>query len=161
MQEYQPRMLSTYALTLFPYEADVEGRKVSVDFWDTAGQERFNSLHPSCARPAPARAPHAGGETPPPRRAAQVLLPGARVHSLLRRHPQTDVQEPEHVVQGAAGAPEEHSVHCRCEQDRLGPEEHDQELQLRHQAELGLLLRVGRGRVRHAALPWQWQARLP
>ena len=65
----QPQQLSTYALTLFPYEADVEGRKVSVDFWDTAGQERFNSLHPSCARPAPARAP----------------APAARPHPLCAR----------------------------------------------------------------------------
>ena len=43
----QPQQLSTYALTLFPYEAEVDGKKVPVDFWDTAGQERFNSLHPS------------------------------------------------------------------------------------------------------------------
>jgi hypothetical protein len=43
----QPQQLSTYALTLFPYEAEVDGRAVPVDFWDTAGQERFNSLHPS------------------------------------------------------------------------------------------------------------------
>jgi len=45
MNDYQPRQLSTYALTLFRYNATVEGEKVKVDFWDTAGQERFNSMH--------------------------------------------------------------------------------------------------------------------
>ena len=40
MQEYQPRMLSTYALTLFRHNATINGEEVKVDFWDTAGQER-------------------------------------------------------------------------------------------------------------------------
>ena len=47
MQDYQPRMLSTYALTLFRHVANVNGEDVKVDFWDTAGQERFNSMHPA------------------------------------------------------------------------------------------------------------------
>lgn len=47
MQDYQPRMLSTYALTLFRHVANVNGEEVKVDFWDTAGQERFNSMHPA------------------------------------------------------------------------------------------------------------------
>ena len=47
MQDYQPRMLSTYALTLFRHNAEVNGEEVKVDFWDTAGQERFNSMHPA------------------------------------------------------------------------------------------------------------------
>ena len=49
MQDYQPRMLSTYALTLFRHNATIPGcdEKVAVDFWDTAGQERFNSMHPA------------------------------------------------------------------------------------------------------------------
>mmetsp|Transcript_6573 Transcript_6573/g.20842 ORF Transcript_6573/g.20842 Transcript_6573/m.20842 type:complete len:211 (-) Transcript_6573:67-699(-) len=47
MDEYQPRQLSTYALTLFRHESDVDGKTVKVDFWDTAGQERFSSMHPS------------------------------------------------------------------------------------------------------------------
>lgn len=42
-----PQQLSTYALTVFRYKADVDGRQVEVDFWDTAGQERFASMHPS------------------------------------------------------------------------------------------------------------------
>ena len=45
--QYQPRMLSTYALTLFRHVANVNGEEVKVDFWDTAGQERFNSMHPA------------------------------------------------------------------------------------------------------------------
>eukprot|EP00966_Prymnesium_polylepis_P162464 3755186-Prymnesium_polylepis.1 len=40
MNDYQPRQLSTYALTLFRYDAEVNGEKVAVDFWDTAGQAR-------------------------------------------------------------------------------------------------------------------------
>ena len=47
MNDYQPRQLSTYALTLFRHVAAVGGEKVEVDFWDTAGQERFNSMHPA------------------------------------------------------------------------------------------------------------------
>ncbi len=47
MQDYQPRMLSTYALTLFRHNAMVNGEEVKVDFWDTAGQERFTSMHPA------------------------------------------------------------------------------------------------------------------
>merc|ERR1719263_1663965 len=47
MQDYQPRMLSTYALTLFRHNAEIDGQTVAVDFWDTAGQERFNSMHPA------------------------------------------------------------------------------------------------------------------
>ena len=47
MNNYQPRQLSTYALTLFRHSAQIDGKEVSVDFWDTAGQERFNSMHPA------------------------------------------------------------------------------------------------------------------
>ena len=47
MGDYHPRQLSTYALTLFRYDDEVDGKKVKVDFWDTAGQERFSSMHPS------------------------------------------------------------------------------------------------------------------
>nr|AME21655.1 RABL2 [Malawimonas californiana] len=47
MDAYHPQQLSTYALTLFEYTAEIDGQSVHVDFWDTAGQERFNSMHPS------------------------------------------------------------------------------------------------------------------
>mmetsp|Transcript_64707 Transcript_64707/g.115073 ORF Transcript_64707/g.115073 Transcript_64707/m.115073 type:complete len:208 (-) Transcript_64707:270-893(-) len=47
MDGYQPQQLSTYALTMFRYEAKRDGQTVDVDFWDTAGQERFNKVHPS------------------------------------------------------------------------------------------------------------------
>ena len=49
MDEYNPRQLSTYALTLFRKEVQLEGegKKILVDFWDTAGQESFNRMHPS------------------------------------------------------------------------------------------------------------------
>lgn len=65
LDEYEPRQLSTYALTLYRHEASVEGKvcffillsllrvftfalqKIKVDFWDTAGQERFSDMHPS------------------------------------------------------------------------------------------------------------------
>lgn len=42
-----PRRLSTYALTLFRYNTEIDGKHLSVDFWDTAGQEQFDTLHPS------------------------------------------------------------------------------------------------------------------
>lgn len=47
MDGYKPQQLSTYALTLFKYNAKLDGQNVAVDFWDTAGQERFSSLHAS------------------------------------------------------------------------------------------------------------------
>lgn len=48
MDEYNPRQLSTYALTLFRKEVRLEsGESSVVDFWDTAGQEAFNRMHPS------------------------------------------------------------------------------------------------------------------
>jgi Rab-like protein 2 len=50
MDEYNPRQLSTYALTLFRKEVSIDGiekKPLIVDFWDTAGQESFNRMHPS------------------------------------------------------------------------------------------------------------------
>jgi Rab-like protein 2 len=49
LQEYCPRTLSTYALTMFRHEhTDQEtGNNYAIDFWDTAGQEQFNKLHAS------------------------------------------------------------------------------------------------------------------
>eukprot|EP00611_Tribonema_gayanum_P002615 TRINITY_DN1196_c0_g1_i1.p2 TRINITY_DN1196_c0_g1~~TRINITY_DN1196_c0_g1_i1.p2 ORF type:complete len:198 (+),score=77.37 TRINITY_DN1196_c0_g1_i1:351-944(+) len=48
MDEYSPRQLSTFALTLFRKNAVLkDGTRTTVDFWDTAGQERFTSMHPS------------------------------------------------------------------------------------------------------------------
>jgi Rab-like protein 2 len=49
MDEYSPRQLSTYALTLFRKTVTLEnsGEVKTVDFWDTAGQESFNRMHPS------------------------------------------------------------------------------------------------------------------
>ncbi|KDO27046.1 hypothetical protein SPRG_07757 [Saprolegnia parasitica CBS 223.65] len=48
MNEYQPRQLSTFALTLFRKELAMDdGTTTKIDIWDTAGQERFSSMHPS------------------------------------------------------------------------------------------------------------------
>ncbi|EQC42076.1 rab family, other [Saprolegnia diclina VS20] len=48
MNEYQPRQLSTFALTLFRKEFPMDdGSTAKIDIWDTAGQERFSSMHPS------------------------------------------------------------------------------------------------------------------
>lgn len=50
MDEYNPRQLSTYALTLYRKEITLpeeDGRITTIDFWDTAGQEAFNRMHPS------------------------------------------------------------------------------------------------------------------
>jgi Rab-like protein 2 len=49
LQEYCPRTLSTYALTMFRHDhTDQEtGINYAIDFWDTAGQEQFNKLHGS------------------------------------------------------------------------------------------------------------------
>jgi len=47
LDDYNPRTLSTYALTLFRYNYEHEGRNWKIDFWDTAGQEQFDRLHAS------------------------------------------------------------------------------------------------------------------
>lgn len=48
MNDYVPRQMSTYALTVFRHkQKGDDGKELEVDFWDTAGQERFNSMHPS------------------------------------------------------------------------------------------------------------------
>mmetsp|Transcript_7334 Transcript_7334/g.10903 ORF Transcript_7334/g.10903 Transcript_7334/m.10903 type:complete len:211 (+) Transcript_7334:165-797(+) len=49
MDDYNPRQLSTYALTLYRKEISIgDDKSIStVDFWDTAGQETFNRMHPS------------------------------------------------------------------------------------------------------------------
>jgi len=46
-EEYNPRTLSTYALTLFRHQYTDGDKECSIDFWDTAGQEQFNKLHAS------------------------------------------------------------------------------------------------------------------
>lgn len=48
MNDYVPRQMSTFALTVFRHSAKLPGsdKTVEIDFWDTAGQERFASLHP-------------------------------------------------------------------------------------------------------------------
>jgi Rab-like protein 2 len=49
IDDYNPRQLSTYALTLFRKDLQLEGetKTSTIDFWDTAGQESFNRMHPS------------------------------------------------------------------------------------------------------------------
>mmetsp|Transcript_32106 Transcript_32106/g.75037 ORF Transcript_32106/g.75037 Transcript_32106/m.75037 type:complete len:235 (+) Transcript_32106:24-728(+) len=48
LDDYNPRTLSTFALTLFRYHHTGEdGRRWTIDFWDTAGQEQFDKLHAS------------------------------------------------------------------------------------------------------------------
>lgn len=46
---YDPRRLSTHALTLYRKNITLgdDGKQVKIDLWDTAGQEKFNSMHPS------------------------------------------------------------------------------------------------------------------
>uniref|UniRef100_A0A8C8SH79 Rab-like protein 2B n=1 Tax=Pelusios castaneus TaxID=367368 RepID=A0A8C8SH79_9SAUR len=44
---FRPQQLSTFALTLYKYTTNVDGKTILVDFWDTAGQERFQSMHAS------------------------------------------------------------------------------------------------------------------
>lgn len=47
LEDYTPRTLSTYALTMFRHNHQEEGRNWAIDFWDTAGQEQFDRLHAS------------------------------------------------------------------------------------------------------------------
>ena len=46
---YDPRRLSTHALTLYRKNITLgdDSQEVKIDLWDTAGQEKFNSMHPS------------------------------------------------------------------------------------------------------------------
>ncbi len=50
MDVYNPRRLSTHALTIHRKNVRIDNDDkptVTVDFWDTAGQEKFDSMHPS------------------------------------------------------------------------------------------------------------------
>merc|ERR1719230_750647 len=47
LDDYSPRTLSTYALTLFRHNHVEQDKHYSIDFWDTAGQEQFDRLHAS------------------------------------------------------------------------------------------------------------------
>eukprot|EP01084_Bolivina_argentea_P024632 45882_1 len=47
MSKFEPRQLSTYALTVYRHEMNINNKNITIDFWDTAGQERFNSMHPA------------------------------------------------------------------------------------------------------------------
>lgn len=49
IDDYNPRRISTHALTLYRKNINIGNNEssVTVDFWDTAGQEKFNSMHPS------------------------------------------------------------------------------------------------------------------
>merc|ERR1712048_863828 len=47
LDKYNPRTLSTYALTLFRHDYKDGEKEYAIDFWDTAGQEQFNKLHAS------------------------------------------------------------------------------------------------------------------
>ena len=47
INDYEERQLSTYALTMFRHNTELDGERISIDIWDTAGQECFNNLHPS------------------------------------------------------------------------------------------------------------------
>lgn len=47
VNNYQERQLSTYALTLYRHNLELDGQQLKIDIWDTAGQECFNSLHAS------------------------------------------------------------------------------------------------------------------
>eukprot|EP00929_Paragymnodinium_shiwhaense_P037435 TRINITY_DN19949_c0_g1_i1.p1 TRINITY_DN19949_c0_g1~~TRINITY_DN19949_c0_g1_i1.p1 ORF type:complete len:216 (-),score=62.68 TRINITY_DN19949_c0_g1_i1:558-1205(-) len=47
LEDYCPRTLSTYALTLFRYNHQEGDKEYKIDFWDTAGQEQFDKLHAS------------------------------------------------------------------------------------------------------------------
>lgn len=50
IDDYNPRRLSTHALTLYRKNINIgndDSPTVTVDFWDTAGQEKFNSMHAS------------------------------------------------------------------------------------------------------------------
>ena len=50
IDDYNPRRLSTHALTIHRKDISIDNdgkSSITVDFWDTAGQEKFNSMHPS------------------------------------------------------------------------------------------------------------------
>jgi len=47
MDNYEKRQLSTYALTMYRHNHNLNGKESKVDIWDTAGQDCFDELHPS------------------------------------------------------------------------------------------------------------------
>ena len=47
LDDYEERTSSTYALTMYRHNHDINGDMYKIDIWDTAGQEVFDKLHDS------------------------------------------------------------------------------------------------------------------
>ena len=47
LNNYEKRQLSTYALTMYRHNCNLNGKMHSIDLWDTAGQDQYSNLHPS------------------------------------------------------------------------------------------------------------------
>ena len=47
LDDYEERTSSTYALTMYRHNHEIDGQEYKVDIWDTAGQEVFDTLHDS------------------------------------------------------------------------------------------------------------------
>ncbi|CAG9318263.1 unnamed protein product [Blepharisma stoltei] len=47
IDDYEERQLSTFALTMFRYNTEIDGEPTKIDIWDTAGQDCFSRLHSS------------------------------------------------------------------------------------------------------------------
>ena len=47
LDDYEERTSSTYALTMYRHNHDIDGKEYKIDIWDTAGQEVFDTLHDS------------------------------------------------------------------------------------------------------------------
>ena len=47
LDDYEERTSSTYALTMYRHNHEIDGEDYKIDIWDTAGQEVFDTLHDS------------------------------------------------------------------------------------------------------------------
>ena len=47
LEDYEERTSSTYALTMYRHNHEIDGEDYKIDIWDTAGQEVFDTLHDS------------------------------------------------------------------------------------------------------------------
>lgn len=125
MNDYVPRQMSTYALTVFRHQQKTEdGKEIEVDFWVSptttavaraAACSLVTHTQLNCSLSCASGHCRAGTlqfDAP------LLLLPRARVHPCVRRDAKGDVPAPAGVVQRAAAVPTWSAHARRREQDR-------------------------------------------
>ena len=99
LEDFVPRQLSTYALTLYRHETEIEDKKINVDFWDTV---RFTHIYISVIISF-TYISNTGWSGTIFSDASVVLLQGSRLYHGIRLFSKDHVHSLEQLVEGASG----------------------------------------------------------